>query len=231
LEETTRSGRSRRTSSVYRLVEGIHRFKAKHFDMHRELYERLVKFGQKPEALFITCSDARVDPADLVQAEPGELFIVRNVGNLVPPYRESQQGASVGAAIQYAVQVLGVSDIIVCGHFECGAMATLLGPPEPLESLPMVRRWLRHGDRTRRTVDDKYVTLPAAARLAAGSEENVLVQLEHVRSYPFVAERLEEGSLHLHGWVYDIAVGEVYRYDPQAQQYVAILKTGELRSR
>jgi carbonic anhydrase len=203
---------------MQKLVEGIHHFQANIFTSQRTLFERLAN-GQHPEALFITCSDSRINPNLLTQTEPGELFILRNAGNIVPPHGAANGGE--GATIEFAVVELGVRDIIVCGHSLCGAMKGLLHP-EALEDMPVVRSWLAHAEATRRIMKDKYRNLASDALLTATVEENVLVQIENLRTHPCVASGLARGDLKLHGWVYKIQTGEVFAYDHQAGQFLPV---------
>jgi carbonic anhydrase len=203
---------------MQRLIEGLHQFQENIFSSQRELFERLAE-GQSPETLFITCSDSRINPNLLTQTEPGELFILRNAGNIVPPFGAANGGE--GATIEYAVAALGVKDIIVCGHSHCGAMKGLLAP-ESLSDLPQVSQWLGHAEATRRIMQENYQHLEDAARLTATVEENVLIQLENLRTHPAVAARLGRGQLKLHGWVYKIETGEVFAYDPDVSQFLPI---------
>lgn len=201
---------------MQRLVEGIHEFKKHIFSSERQFFERLAK-GQHPVALFITCSDSRIDPTLLTQTKPGELFIMRNAGNIVPPYGAVHGGEA--ATIEYAVAVLKVPDIIVCGHSHCGAMGAILAP-ETCAEMPAVRDWLEHAEATARIISENYRHIEdPAARLTATVEENVLVQLENLRTHPAVAAALGRGSLTLHGWVYKLETGQVFSYDPTGQQY------------
>lgn len=203
---------------MQRLIQGLHEFQTNIFSSQRELFQRLAH-GQKPEALFITCSDSRVDPNLVTQTKPGELFILRDAGNIVPPL-----GGPVGAAhatIEYAVAVLEVRDIILCGHSHCGAMDGLLHP-ERLEGLPMVTAWLTHAEKTRRIVRENYGHLSGADLLTAAAEENVLVQLGHLRTHPSVAAALDRGELSLHGWVYKFETGEVFAYAPEEGQFLPL---------
>lgn len=203
---------------MQKLVQGIHQFQQSYFSTQQELFARLAQ-GQQPETLFITCSDSRIAPTLLTQSQPGELFILRNAGNIVPPYGASNGGEA--ATIEYAVQALGVKDIIVCGHSHCGAMKGLL-QPEDVEGLPTVRAWLGQAETTRWIVKENYSHLEGAARLTAAIEENVLVQLENLRTHPSVAARLAKGEVHLHGWVYKIESGEVFQYDPVEGQFLSV---------
>ena len=204
---------------MQKLVEGIHQFQNDIFSSKQGLFEGLAN-GQHPLALFITCSDSRINPNLLTQTEPGELFILRNAGNIVPPYGAVQGGEA--ATIEYAVSVLGVKDIIICGHSHCGAMGGLLDQSQ-LAKLPAVRSWLGHAESTHRIIEENYphITDPTA-RLTATVEENVLVQLEHLRTHPTVAAALGRDALNVHGWVYKFETGQVFGFDPQQSQFAPI---------
>ena len=203
---------------MQKLIQGIHRFRQENFRPLQDLYEKL-SHGQAPETLFITCSDSRIDPNLLTRSKPGELFILRNAGNIVPPHGAANGGEA--ATIEFAVAALGVKDIIICGHSHCGAMRGLL-EPESVVNLPTVSSWLSHAETTRRIVQDNYAHLEGEKRLTATVEENVLVQLENLRTLPAVASRMVRGDLHLHGWVYKIETGEVFAYELESGQFVPI---------
>ena len=204
---------------MQKLVEGIHQFQKGIFSTKERLFSDLVQ-GQHPLALFITCSDSRISPNLLTQTEPGELFILRNAGNIVPPYGAG--GGGEAATIEYAVSVLGVKDIVICGHSHCGAMGGLLDQPQ-LDKLPAVRSWLSHAESTLRIIDENYSHISEmSARLTATVEENVLVQLEHLRTHPSVAAALSRQAVTLHGWVYKFETGQVFGYNPQEHQFLQI---------
>ncbi|MFO0851495.1 MAG: carbonic anhydrase [Gemmataceae bacterium] len=203
---------------MQKLIQGVHRFREEDFRPLQGLFEQL-SHGQNPETLFITCSDSRIDPNLLTRSQPGELFILRNAGNIVPPHGAANGGEA--ATIEFAVAGLGVKDIIVCGHSHCGAMKGLLDPGQ-VAALPAVAAWLSHAEATRRIVHDNYSHLEGDRRLTAAIEENVLVQLENLRTLPAVAGRLVRGDLRLHGWVYKIETGEVFAYDPAGGQFVQV---------
>ena len=209
---------------VQQLVAGVHHFKRQVFRRQRELFQRLSE-GQSPETLFITCSDSRIDPNLITHTDPGDLFVIRNAGNIIPAYGAASGGEI--ASIEFAVTGLAVSDIVICGHSHCGAMKGLLHP-EYLAEMPAVSEWLRQAEATRRIVKSKYGQLPEAEQLDVAIEENVLVQIENLQTHPAVAVALAEGKLKLHAWVYDIASGEVFAYDEEAEQYVPL---GEIRPR
>jgi carbonic anhydrase len=200
------------------LIGGLHHFQQHVFRPQREFFEQLER-GQTPEVLFITCSDSRINPNLLTQTEPGELFIMRNAGNIVPPHSHDPGGEA--ATVEYAIEALGVSDIIVCGHSQCGAMKGLMDPAA-LESMPVVRAWLTHAESTRRIVQSNYQHLSGEELLEVLVAENVLVQIDHLRTQPAVAAALARGKLRLHAWVYEIKTGRVLAYDPASGQYEPI---------
>ncbi|HEX7667673.1 MAG TPA: carbonic anhydrase [Polyangiaceae bacterium] len=202
---------------MQKLEAGIHQFQADYFATHRQLFERLAH-GQNPETLFITCSDSRVDPNLITNSAPGELFIVRNVGNIVPSLERGVMGG-VAAAIEYAMQVLEVGNVIVCGHTDCGAIKAIVDP-EQVAHLPHVARWLDESASIPKLVDERYGHLEGPERLVAAVEENVLLQLENLRSFDFVRKRLDSGALKMSGWVFKIGTGEVFDFDPVGGQFL-----------
>jgi carbonic anhydrase len=206
-----------------KLIRGIHNFSNNIFSSQRELFERLAG-GQTPDALFITCSDSRINPNLITQTKPGELFILRNAGNIVPPYGAANGGE--GATIEYAVSALGIRDIIVCGHSHCGAMQGLLSL-DKLTHLPAVVDWLRHAEATRRIMVEKYQDENNGDLLNDTVKENVLVQLENLRTHPSVAAGLAMGNLKLHAWVYEFETGRVYAYDPDDKKFKVITEASQ----
>ena len=204
---------------IQKLVSGIHHFQQRVFGTQRELFARLAN-GQQPQTLFITCSDSRIDPNLITHTIPGDLFVMRNAGNLVPAY-----GAAAGgevATIEFAVAGLQVTDIVICGHSHCGAMKGLL-QPELVAEMPAVARFLDHAEATRRVVRAKYKHLSGAELLEATIEENVVSQLENLQTHPAVAVGLAEGKLRLHAWVYEIETGDVYAYDGEDGQFRSLV--------
>jgi carbonic anhydrase len=198
-----------------RILQGVIRFQKDVFPRQKRQFEQLAS-SQAPEYLFITCSDSRVVPNLITQTEPGELFIIRNAGNIVPPYSNFPGGVS--ATIEYAVVVLNVRHIVVCGHTDCGAMKGILYP-ETLQAMPSVANWLHHGDAARQVVQDAYPELQGDDRLPAITRENVAAQLRNLATHPCVAARLATGTLALYGWIYDIGNGEVLAYDPASGRF------------
>ena len=201
-----------------KLVEGFKKFQAEVFGAKRELFSRLSE-GQTPRALFITCSDSRIDPTLLTQTEPGELFILRNAGNIVSSYGETMGGST--ATIEYAIAVLGVKHVIVCGHTDCGVMRALLHP-ESVEDLPAVKSWMVQAETTRRIVRENYADLKGDDLLVTTIQENVRIQLDHLKTHPAVAVRLRRRTLTLHGWVYSIRTGDIWAYDEDKDAFVSL---------
>jgi carbonic anhydrase len=194
---------------VEKFLGGISRFQKHVYPQHQELFEKLA-MGQRPDALFITCADSRIDPCLLTQTKPGELFICRVIGNVVPPYPDAIGGVS--ATIEYAVGVLRVPDVIVCGHTDCGVMRGALNP-EALEAYPNVTAWLRYAKVEHRELE------PSPGSLLALTENNVVAQLKNLASHPTVADRLKQGDLALHGWVYHIGRGTVTVYNEASRSF------------
>ncbi len=206
-----------------KLIRGIVQFRKNVQQGYREAFGRLA-IGQSPDTLFIACSDSRVVPNTFASTDPGDLFVLRNIGNLIPECGEhgiSTSDESEAAAIEFSVLSLKISNIIVCGHSECGAMRKLVSGRNEVDA-PNLQNWLRHGE-------------PAVDRLRAGaaldptltehnqlSQLNVLLQIEHVKSYPAVKKRMEEGTLGVHGWWFDIARADVYAYEEQLNRFILI---------
>jgi carbonic anhydrase len=195
--------------TVDKFLGGISRFQKHVYPKHRDLFEKLA-LGQRPDALFITCADSRIDPNLLTQTKPGELFICRVIGNIVPPYPDAIGGVS--ATVEYAAGVLQVPAIIVCGHTDCGVMRGALNP-DALGEYPNVTHWLRY------TQVEEREAQPSAELLLALTERNVAAQLRNLRTHPAVAARLQEGDLTLHGWVYHIGPGTVTAFDEKTGEF------------
>ncbi|MFO1040551.1 MAG: carbonic anhydrase [Planctomycetaceae bacterium] len=199
------------------LLSGLHQFHTQ-FGREKEFYSTLAG-GQHPSVLFIGCSDSRVDPSIITQTRLGELFVMRNAGNIVPCYGASNGGEP--ATIEYAVSALGVRDIVVCGHSGCGAIQAMLNPPT-MEKLPLVRGWLNHAEATRRIIVENYPNLTGEDQLAAAVSEHVLVQIENLQTHPAVAVKLQRGEVTLHAWVYQMTLGEVWAYSSDDGKFTAL---------
>jgi carbonic anhydrase len=201
---------------MQKLVNGLHKFQNEVVATSKDLFARLA-MGQEPDALFISCSDSRVIPTHITQTGPGDLFVIRNAGNIVPAWGSAGLGET--ASIEFAVTALKVRDIIICGHTHCGAMKGLLNL-DGLDEMPSVKSWLGNAEATRRIILEKYKHLEGNARVTATVEENVLCQIENLRTHPSVRTRLAMGNLNIYGWVYKIETGEVFMYDPQRHEFV-----------
>ncbi|WP_455242323.1 carbonic anhydrase [Petrachloros mirabilis] len=202
-----------------KLVKGFLKFRTEVFGKKKALFTRLSK-TQAPRALFITCSDSRVDPTLLTQTDPGELFILRNAGNMVPPYGHMQGGST--ATIEYAMAVLKVPHIIVCGHTDCGVMKAVLHPEE-VSDLPAVKEWVGQAETARRLMHEYYVDISGKESLIKTTQENVRVQLDHLKTHPSVMLQLRRGQVDLHGWVYSISTGDVWVYDFKTERFTSLL--------
>jgi carbonic anhydrase len=208
---------------MQKLIRGIVEFREQHLPRYAEQFRQL-SFGQTPDTLFVTCSDSRVVPDLLMSTDPGELFVMRNVGNMVPP--ATVEGSSTGdvseaSAIEYSILVLKVQNIVVCGHSECGAMKAALSRNSPAET-PNLNKWLHHCESAAFRLDQEG---PLNRLLAAHdqlSQLNVLVQLEHLMSYPLVRQRVHAGQLHLSGWWFEIATGEMLAYERETRAFERI---------
>jgi carbonic anhydrase len=202
------------------LIGRVFRFEQQVYPNQGDLYGKLASQGQSPKALMISCADSRIVPEHVLQADPGDLFVSRNAGNMVPAFAQANGG--VTATVEYAVMALGVRDIIVCGHSDCGAMKGLAGPAEALDAMPNVANWLRHGAAARAVVDKSYPELSDKDRVRALTLENVVTQIGHLRTHPSVAAGIARGEIALHGWYVDIHNGLVLGLDGETGQFVPL---------
>lgn len=197
---------------------GVIKFQRDIFPEKQEMFERL-STGQSPEALFITCSDSRIETAMLTQTDPGELFICRNAGNIVPPH--TNQTGGMTASIEFAIGALQIPNIVICGHTECGAMKGAMNRAG-LTGLPHVREWLGYAQGAVDITEALGGELDAEAKMRMLLEQNVILQLQHLKTHPTVAVALAQKAVKLHGWVYDIKTGEVSAYDEASQIWVPV---------
>lgn len=210
---------------MQQLIEGFLKFQREAFPQRLALFQRLAK-AQNPATLFIACSDSRVVPELVTQTEPGQLFVIRNAGNIVPSYGLEPGGVS--ATVEYAVAVLGVSDIVICGHSDCGAM-TAISTCKCLDHLPAVEGWLRHAD-SAKVVNAARDYPSDQARLEALVRENVIAQLTNLRTHPSVRLALQMGCVDLHGWVFDIESGVIEALDGETQRFVPLASFPHVRA-
>jgi carbonic anhydrase len=211
---------------MQRLLAGVHHFQNSEFGQHRELFERLSLEGQAPHTLFITCADSRVLAELITASQPGDLFVVKNIGNIVPR-QDDARAMSTAAAIEFAAGVLDVADVVVCGHSQCGAIQLLLNGLGGAAEYPHLSRWVEVAAPVRDTMARAYSHLDDEARLRAAEEENVLFAIENLRTYPVVQRRLADGTLHLHAWHFTIATGELSAYDAEAGQFLPLVVDGD----
>ncbi|MDR6936242.1 MULTISPECIES: carbonic anhydrase [unclassified Luteibacter] len=202
--------------SLVGLLKGVEDFSRNVFPETQQLFSELAE-GQSPHTLFITCADSRVVPEMITQTQPGELFVCRNIGNIVPGYGEMLGGVS--AVVEFAVAVLRVRHVVICGHSDCGAMKGLLNP-ESTKDLPTVEAWLRNAQAARSAVFARKIEGPEA--IGAVIEENVRLQLVHLRTHPAVAAALANEAIQLHGWVYDIGEGTVSVLDAESDRFLPL---------
>jgi len=200
-----------------KVIAGVKKFQKNIFSENEELFKSLSE-KQTPEVLFITCADSRIDPNLITQTQPGDLFICRNAGNIVPSH--SPMTGALTASIEFAVLVLNVKHIVICGHTGCGVMKAAMNP-STVKELPHVSNWLSHCSAAQATVRGRHKTI-GDQHLLEMTEENVLLQLKHLETHPSVAEKMATGSLELHGWIYGIADGSVNCYEPEQKAFIPI---------
>lgn len=196
---------------THQLLKGLTRFKREYFPALEEHYQRLIAENQRPHTLFIGCADSRLVPSKLTDSQPGDLFVVRNVGNLVPPFESSEGFHGVSAAIEFAVGVLEVRDIVICGHSHCGAIQALYEPPKYRSA--HIEKWLELAQPA--MVDGEM----SGDLLRRTEQRSIILQLDHLLTFPVVHERVEAGALGLHGWYYVIEDGEVYILDVTSGEF------------
>jgi carbonic anhydrase len=202
-----------------RLIEGHKRFLANAFPGRRNQFHLLAE-GQQPETLFVTCADSRIVPDLILQTQPGDLFICRNAGNVIP--RAGEPAGGVSATIEYAVAVLRVRHLIVCGHSDCGVIRALMAP-ESLQGLTSVSDWLQHVEPAWKYVDEVERNASELTRHTALTHANVLVQLDNLKTHEYIRRAVVEGRLKLHGWYYDILSGQIEQYDESAGKFLPLV--------
>jgi carbonic anhydrase len=204
-------------NSLETLLAGVRRFRRDVYPKNRERYQKAAKEPQRPHTLFITCADSRIAPELLTQSGPGDIFVTRNIGNLVPAYGQMMGGVS--AVIEYAVQALEVSQVVICGHTDCGAMKGLQHR-EKVATMPTVYSWLQNAEAALSVVQARGRSGNEQDQLNELIEENVLLQLNHLRTHPSVAGAVARRKLALYGWVYDLGNGHVNIFDPELHRFV-----------
>ena len=207
--------------SLQKYAQGNQLFKA-YFKKNKESLLKLVTSGQAPKSLFIGCSDSRVIPDMIVQSNPGDLFVMRNVGNFVPPYKPDDDFHATASGIEYAVSVLNVKEIIICGHTHCGACEHLYLTIED-DSLVHTKKWLELGESAKKSaILSLGANAPKEALLRLTEKLSIIKQIENILTYPHVKEKFEEGALCIHGWYYDIETGDIDYYDADSYEFLPL---------
>jgi carbonic anhydrase len=203
-----------------RLKQGIHQFRTEVFPQQRELLERLAREGQTPHTLVITCSDSRIKVDEWTQADPGEFFVIRNAGNIVPPWG-SVQHSGVTASIEYSVRVLPIENVIIAGHSHCSAITAVL-KPDIVKNMPSVKSWLEHARDARTRAEQKFPDVDGPRMLRKTIAENVLLQRENLLTFPCVKEKVQVGALKVFPWVLEFETGCVWEYDDAAEKWAVL---------
>ncbi|HEY1901424.1 MAG TPA: carbonic anhydrase [Terracidiphilus sp.] len=203
-----------------KLIEGHKSFLAESFPARRSQFHLLAE-RQAPGTLFVTCADSRIVPDLILQTQPGDLFICRNVGNVIP--RAGEPAGGVGATVEYAVEVLHVSHLIVCGHSDCGVIRALMAP-QGLTNLPNVLDWLQHVEPAWQYLDEVERNAGELTRHTALTHANVLVQLDNLRTHEYIRRALDAGRLQIHGWYYDIMSGRIEQYDERLRRFTGLVE-------
>lgn len=204
---------------IAKLFEGYQQFREQYFADKDSPFVQLVQGGQRPKILMIACSDSRVDPALIMNCEPGELFVIRNVANLVPPYETDQSYHGTSAALEFGVCVLGVRHIILMGHTQCGGMQTLLDPPQQADKKEFLSKWLELAGDAREKALNAPPALAPEERVDLCGHYSLIHSLENLRTFPWIAERVSQGHLHLHAWNFDMAKGLLEEYDLEQKTF------------
>ncbi len=192
-----------------KLYKGIHKFQ-KHYNKKKGFYEKL-SGGQSPLVLFITCSDSRIDPNLVTNSEPGDIFILRNVGNIIPPFDSVSDKNSIAAAVEFAISGLNIRDIILCGHSDCGAMKAIYKEDDFFREMPHLKNWLYFADPVKGMINSNNIKKEELQVLT--EKNNIIYQLKNLTTYPIVKDLLEKGEIRLYGWYYEIKTGKVYEFD------------------
>lgn len=209
-----------RPDSLERLLDGVRHFCKNEYPHHQEVYDQVTREGQRPHTLFVTCADSRIDPELITQSGPGDIFVARNIGNIVPAYGEMMGGVS--AVVEYAISALEVDQVVVCGHADCGAMRGLLYQ-EKIAAMPAVQNWLQNAQAALSIADALNSRKDETTFLDELTRQNVLLQMNHISTHPSVAGRVAQGRLAVYGWVYDFRLGQVLSYDEDSKRFQPII--------
>jgi carbonic anhydrase len=205
--------------SIGKFITGFKHFQSEYFSNDRQLFDSLVAKGQHPRAMVVACSDSRVDPAMLTASRPGDMFVIRNIANLIPPYNPASPYPGVSAALEYGVCQLEVEHIIVLGHAHCGGIQSLMRGNGAQKCGEFISRWTAIAERARERVCNELPDKPPEVQARACEQASILVSLENLMTFPWIRERVEHGRMALHGWYFDIERGELLRYDPYVGRF------------
>lgn len=207
--------------NINALKRGYKRFREVDFKKNQTRFKELVQKGQSPKALFIGCSDSRVVPEIIMDSRPGDLFITRNIGNFVPPFKEDEDFHATAAAIEYAVSVLQVNDIIVCGHSHCGAINALFSPPKVSNNLEIIHtlKWLELGMDAKNDIENIFLDASSDIKQTATEKLSIIYQLENLLTYPAIKQKVAQKELYLHGWYYEIESGTISYYNDKNDRF------------
>ena len=208
-------------NDITKFIEGFRRFQQNYFGENKALFKKL-KRGQRPSTLVIACSDSRVDPAILTNCEPGDLFVVRNVANLVPPYEKGAGLHGVSTALEFGVRSLEVEHIIVLGHRQCGGIGALMKDGTPESKGEFIGNWVNIARRAKERVLADLPDASAEERVCACEEQSILVSLENLLTFPWLKERVDQGKLNLHGWLFDLEHGKLVAYDASTGKFESL---------
>lgn len=209
---------------IQKLIDGFTRFRAQHFGSDSNLYPRLTREGQSPRIMVIACCDSRVDPAIILSCDPGDLFIVRNVANLVPPQEDQGHYHGTSAALEFAVRVLGIRHIIVLGHSRCGGIRTLLTGLEGNDVGQFIKPWMAIAGKARQeALASGHRSDSPEARLIA-EQASIRISLDNLNSFPWLKQNIEKGTLQIHGWYFDLDHGDLLRFDPPSHRFESLLR-------
>jgi carbonic anhydrase len=215
------------SAAIHSLVSGYRKFKAKHYEQ-ANYYDHLVEYGQKPKVLVVACCDSRVDPAIVTSCQPGELFVVRNVANLVPPYDETPEHHGTSAAIEFGIKGLGVSDIIIFGHSHCGGIRALIEKSEESAPTDFIDTWMNIATPAKDAVFYNYPDCSLEEKAAHCEKASLLVSLENLSKFPWVDSCVKNNQLALHAWYFNLSSGVIERYDANKSGFSPLIDTNTL---
>lgn len=205
------------------LVEGYQKFRDHYFDQENSVFMDLVRQGQRPKILMIACSDSRVDPALVMNCKPGDLFVVRNVANLVPPYENDQSYHGTSAALEFGVCVLGIKHVILFGHTQCGGIQSLFeNAHDKCGKNSFLVKWMELAQRAHAAIENCHSERPLEEKVHLCGQYSLINSLKNLKTFPWIKERVDQGSLRLHAWNFDMSKGILEQYDEEQNSFEEI---------